>query len=185
MNDFDVVDLVKEINAGIIALPTNSNANVRKLRKKYSQQLKQATPEQILTLANSLLDDPRFEPKFIAYELIHFHKPTLQILDQAKLEQLGRVLNGWKLVDIFAPYLSGVAWRNGQITDSVIHGWTQSDNIWWRRAALVSTIALNNRARGGKGDAPRTLGVCHLLVADRADMVVKAMSWALRTLIFW
>ena len=33
------------------------------------------------------------------------------------------------------------------------------------------------------GDVPRTLGVCRLLVDDHDDMVVKAMSWALRELV--
>ncbi|HLF02206.1 MAG TPA: DNA alkylation repair protein, partial [Anaerolineales bacterium] len=74
------------------------------------------------------------------------------------------------------------AWREGQISDSVIYGWAKSKNRWWRRAALVSTIGLNNKARGGTGDTPRTLAVCALLVSDRDDMVVKAMSWALREL---
>jgi 3-methyladenine DNA glycosylase AlkD len=46
----------------------------------------------------------------------------------------------------------------------------------------VSTVPLNNRARGGKGDAKRTLGICRLVVRDRHDMVVKALSWALREL---
>jgi 3-methyladenine DNA glycosylase AlkD len=47
---------------------------------------------------------------------------------------------------------------------------------------LVSTVALNERALGPNGDAPRTLAVCGLLLNDRDDMVVKAMSWALRSL---
>jgi 3-methyladenine DNA glycosylase AlkD len=47
---------------------------------------------------------------------------------------------------------------------------------------LVSTVALNNKARGGDGDPARTLAVCELLVDDREDMVVKALSWALREL---
>ena len=35
------------------------------------------------------------------------------------------------------------------------------------------------------GDVPRTLAVCELLLHDRDDMVVKALSWALRELIPW
>ena len=42
---------------------------------------------------------------------------------------------------------------------------------------------LNNKARGGSGDPVRTLAVCKLLLNDRDDMVVKAMSWALRELV--
>ena len=55
----------------------------------------------------------------------------------------------------------------------------------WRRAALVSTVPLNLRAAGGTGDSRRTLNVCRLLVDDRDDMVVKALSWALRALVIW
>jgi 3-methyladenine DNA glycosylase AlkD len=52
-----------------------------------------------------------------------------------------------------------------------------------RRAALVSTVPLNLAAAGGTGDAPRTLDICRRLVDDRDDMVVKALSWALRELV--
>jgi 3-methyladenine DNA glycosylase AlkD len=38
------------------------------------------------------------------------------------------------------------------------------------------------KSRGGTGDTARTLAVCERHVADRDDMVVKAMSWALREL---
>ena len=61
--------------------------------------------------------------------------------------------------------------------------WAKSYNRWWRRAALVSTVVLNAPNHGGRGDVPRTLAICELLISDRDDMVVKAMSWALRKLV--
>ena len=48
---------------------------------------------------------------------------------------------------------------------------------------MVSTVALNVRSHGGQGDVSRTLAVCRLLVDDHDDMVVKALSWALRQLV--
>jgi 3-methyladenine DNA glycosylase AlkD len=48
---------------------------------------------------------------------------------------------------------------------------------------LASTVALNLKSRGGDGDAPRTLMVCEMLANDHEDMVVKALSWALRQLV--
>lgn len=63
--------------------------------------------------------------------------------------------------------------------------WTESKDRWWRRAAVVSTVPLDNRARGATdpaGEAARTLAVCRALANDRDDMVVKAISWALREL---
>jgi hypothetical protein len=61
--------------------------------------------------------------------------------------------------------------------------WACSENLWWRRAALVSTVALNMRSQGGKGDVPRTLAIASLLAGDHEDMVAKALSWALRALV--
>jgi 3-methyladenine DNA glycosylase AlkD len=88
-------------------------------------------------------------------------------------------------VDAFGRYISGPAWQRRLIPDGAVHRWAGSGDRWWRRAALVSTVPLNLRAAGGKGDADRTLEVCRRLVADRDDMVVKAMSWALRALVVW
>jgi 3-methyladenine DNA glycosylase AlkD len=95
---------------------------------------------------------------------------------------LGQGIQSWGEVDCFASSVAGPAWREGNIPTRLIHSWTRSADQWWRRAALVSSVPLNNRARGGNGDAARTLGVCRLLVRDRDDMVVKALSWALREL---
>ena len=86
-------------------------------------------------------------------------------------------------MDCFACYLSGPAWREGQIDDQTIEDWATSKDRWWRRAALVSTVPLNVKARGGRGDTPRTLRICSLLIDDRDEMVVKAQSWALRALV--
>ena len=41
------------------------------------------------------------------------------------------------------------------------------------------------KTRGGRGDTSRTLAVCEMLAGDCDDMVVKAMSWALRELAPW
>ena len=66
--------------------------------------------------------------------------------------------------------------------DDLIRFWARSPDRWWRRAALVSTVPINNKARGGSGDVSRTLDICKILVTDHDDMVLKAMSWALREL---
>jgi 3-methyladenine DNA glycosylase AlkD len=91
----------------------------------------------------------------------------------------------WEDVDTFGVLLSGTAWLNGSISDADVKRWAKSRDFWWRRAALVSTVTLNGKTRGGKGDTKRTLIICEMLVSDREDMIVKAMSWALRSLVPW
>ena len=180
--DLELPALASEIITRIQALPKRNTATVRALRREYSKRIAALRPVAVLALANVLLEQSDFLYHFVAHELVHYHSATLKCLRAPHLRQLGRRLDSWYAVDTFAPLLSGPAWREGQISDSVIHGWARSKDRWWRRAALVSTIGLNNKARGGTGDTPRTLAVCALLVSDRDDMVVKAMSWALREL---
>jgi 3-methyladenine DNA glycosylase AlkD len=66
------------------------------------------------------------------------------------------------------------------VSDAWNARWARSRDRWLRRIALVSTVPLNLPSRGGRGDVPRTLCVCRMLVADHDDRVVKALSWALR-----
>jgi 3-methyladenine DNA glycosylase AlkD len=94
-------------------------------------------------------------------------------------------MDTWDAVDAFARYIAGPAWQRGLIPDEAVQRWAGSPDRWWRRAALVSTVGLNLRAAGGKGDTERTLDICARLVSDRDDMVVKALSWALRELVIW
>lgn len=76
----------------------------------------------------------------------------------------------------------GYAWREGLISTNKIKQYYQSDNFWIRRIAIVATVSLNQKARGGKGDAQRTLEVCEWAIKDHSDMINKALSWALREL---
>jgi 3-methyladenine DNA glycosylase AlkD len=118
----------------------------------------------------------------VAYELILNHKPTIETINQSEVEKLGEGMAHWADVDSFSCFISGPAWRLGRLPDSVLRAWARSDDWRWRRAALVSTVPLNSRAQGGAGDTRRTLAICKMLVADRHDMIVKALSWALREL---
>lgn len=177
----DVRAIAAQFDTEIRALPVRDTPNVRAVRRAYSKQLKRADPGFILDLVRELV--AHYGYRGPAYELIAAHEGAFRRLGEPELEELGRGIDSWWSVDSFARTLSGPAWRDGQVPDALIHKWARSPDRWWRRAALVSTVALNVRSRGGEGDVPRTLAVCRLLVADHDDMVVKAMSWALRELV--
>jgi 3-methyladenine DNA glycosylase AlkD len=174
--------LADEIDERLSGLESSSASDLREVRREFSVRLKDAAPHVVLELANLLLEVPRFEYRFIGYELIHHHPSALAHLNAWQLEQLGHGIATWSAVDCFAVYLAGPAWRERRVPNSLIHGWARSADRWWRRAALVSTVPLNSKAQGGKGDTYRTLQVCRMLERDRDPMVVKALSWALREL---
>jgi 3-methyladenine DNA glycosylase AlkD len=173
--------LAGEIDRRIRALPDARTEPVRRVRREYSTRLVGAAPEDVLAVALALVPSHRW----VAYELIYHHPEGLSVLDVERVEELGRGIDTWDAVDAFGRYISGPAWQRRLIPDGAVHRWAGSGDRWWRRAALVSTVPLNLRAAGGTGDAARTLEVCRRLVADRDDMVVKAMSWALRALVQW
>lgn len=177
----DPKEIAAEMNAAFHAAPIQNTPTMRSIRREYSKRLKTSEPERILKIAKELVE--RYDFRGFPYELIRFHHGTFQSLGANELEELGKGLNSWGSVDSFARTLAGPAWLKGQLSDEVIHRWARSDDLWWRRAALVSTVALNMRSQGGHGDVSRTIQVCRMLVADHEDMVVKALSWALRELV--
>jgi len=155
---------------------------LRELRREASRRLRAVPGDAVLRIALALLEEPRVCPRWFAYELVHHHKAALGGLSAARLNKLAKGLADWHEVDPFGLYLLGPTWREGLVSDAFIAGWTRSKDRWRRRSALVATVALNNAARGGGGDVARTLAICERLLDDRDDMVVKALSWALRAL---
>jgi 3-methyladenine DNA glycosylase AlkD len=176
-----VAELVKEIEARVDDMPVRNVPALRFLRREYSRRVKALGAQDVVKIAAALIARGRVH-RFIGDELIASRPDALAILDRTQLERLGSGISSWDQVDCFACYLSGPAWREGRIDDKAIVQWARSKDRWWRRAALVSTVPLNVKARGGRGDARRTLRICTLLIDDRDEMVVKALSWALRAL---
>lgn len=165
------------------ALAVHITSTERSICKKYSAMLRQAPAEYVLDFARALffIQGHRWQ----AYELIAEHKAAFKRLGVKELQEFGDGMDSWWTVDSFARTLSGPAWRNAQVPDELFSAWAKSPDLWWRRAALVSTVAFNVRSQGGKGDVLRTLAICRMLASDHEDMVVKALSWALRELVYF
>jgi len=180
---FDNFDnLSTEIPTRLALLSEKSTESIRAVRREFSKRLAKAPADFVFQSSLLLLRNEKAVPRFLVYELVQHHGEALRSLNSRKLTMLGKGIDSWAAVDTFACYLSGPVWREHQVSDSLIARWARSRDRWWRRAAVVSTIPLNNKTRGGQGDATRTLAICTLVVHDRDDMVVKALSWALREL---
>jgi 3-methyladenine DNA glycosylase AlkD len=151
---------------------------IRAIRKEFSRRIADAPPENVVQLALHLLSQNADLLRFFSYELLNRHQSALEHLTTDDLLQLGKGLNSWSSVDCFGMYLSGPLWAQGRISERMIANWARSKDLWWRRTALVSTVALSRR--GSADDLSRVLRICALSAADKEDMVVKALSWALR-----
>jgi len=173
--------LIEEIRRSLAAMPRKDAPSFRLVRREWSRRLRNSPGASVIALAKQLVPLGFWE-RIFAYETVVHHQAALDALTKRDVVSLGRGIHSWGEADSFAVYIAGPAWRERNISDHVIQSWARSPDRWLRRAALVSTVPLNNRARGGRGDVSRTLKICRMLIRDRDDMVVKGLSWALREL---
>ena len=160
-------------------------ASVPQLRgvvRRMTAAMKDQSPDAVLSLADSLVRGRMAEARQVGWEVVAKRADAMALLTTARIERLGRGNDNWASVDGFSTYLAGPAWRLGYVRDADVLRWARSRDKWWRRTALASTVALNVAARGGRGDARRTLRVCACFAAERDPMLAKALSWALRSL---
>lgn len=174
----NVKEVVKRTRARVDALAWKGVPPVRAIRKALSAELRSADPRDVVAIGQGLAEGL---PRWLGYEIITKHRAALASLRIKDVEKLG-ILDSWYATDGFGGYISGPAWRDGQITSSDIRRWAKSKDFWWRRAALVSTVPLNAKSHGNGYRTDDTLAICEMLIDDREDMVVKALSWALRVL---
>jgi 3-methyladenine DNA glycosylase AlkD len=160
-----------------------SAPKMRSVLKGILADLKSRSPADVLEMARLLRNSGTHEARQMAFELLDRRKDARAMLKAEDLRELGNGNDNWASVDAFSVCVSGPAWREGQVTDEEVLRWAVSPDPWWRRTALVSTVALNLKSRGGTGDVPRTLQICQALAEDPHPMVAKGLSWALRSLV--
>lgn len=156
--------------------------NQRIVIEEWRKKLDYFTAHQWIELSIALVNEQILECQQVAFEFMWKTKNALAKLNKNQISELGKTLDNWVSVDMYCLCITGYCWRNGILSNSDIENWANDNDRWLKRCALVSTVPLNLRSRGGKGDTTRTLKICSMLINDHDDMVVKAMSWALREL---
>jgi len=176
------LNLVDDVRRELASLQRRDAPSARSVRRRFSKVLADESSKSMLRFARSLLDGADWPERLVAWEVLAAHEGAFGLLNDRLAEEMARGLADWGSVDLYGVTVLGRAWRAGLVSDSKIIAWGRSPDRWRRRLALVATVPLNSRARGGSGDVRKTLRVCRLLLGDSDDMVVKAMSWSLREL---
>jgi 3-methyladenine DNA glycosylase AlkD len=156
--------------------------NLKTVLKELKKQAKSFETREKLNLIKRLVDQDIFELQQIAFEYLQSEKDLYKSLTEEYIESIEKNLDNWISVDYFGAIVVGCAWREGYVSTGKVKSYLKSDNYWIRRIAVVATVSLNQKARGGFGDSNRTLEICRLVVDDHEEMIIKALSWALREL---
>jgi 3-methyladenine DNA glycosylase AlkD len=160
-----------------------SAGDIRAVIREHRDAWRALPPVGVLELAAALHGGGTHEGRQAAYEIVEKRADVGALLDRRTLEALGRGNDNWASVDTFATRVAGPAWRQGWVGDEAVRAWAASPDRWWRRTAIVCTVALNVKARGGTGDVGRTLDLARRVAGDRDEMVARGVSWALRSLV--
>ncbi len=84
-----------------------------------------------------------------------------------------RFVNNWDLVDASAEHIVG-AFLTGK-SKQPLSALAQSEDLWERRIAIMATFHFIKR-----GEFKETLEIARILLADKEDLIHKAVGWMLR-----
>jgi len=159
--------------------------DVRRVLTELKRETITFTVAEKIELANQLLKRNCFELTQLTFEWIGRDSKVMKNITKTEAENMMLGMDNWVLVDTYSTLFLGPLWQREVFADAYIQKMAKHPDFWMRRMAVASTVALNRKRKGYNGDPPRTLMICEILVDDKEDMVVKSISWALRSLIPW
>ena len=154
--------------------------DLRGIAKRHAKHLR-TDPGRAVDVVFALVEQSNHDSRLVAYELLALIEVAR---DELALQQLGALYRGndnWAVVDSFCSAISGPQYSAGILAPTVVEGWARSADRWVRRQGLATVaIAFQRAALRARSPVQPSIRICGILVDDRTDHVVKALSWALR-----
>ncbi len=141
-----------------------SNPKIRELSKKYDLSF-----EDIQKLLNSKIHEHR-----LIGLLILIRNKNKEGAFRFYLKNSQKI-NNWDLVDLSAPKIVGEFILKNPDSKKIIYGLANSNNLWDKRIAIVSTYALIKQ-----GEVEDIFVIAEMLLGDKHDLIHKAVGWMLR-----
>lgn len=131
----------------------------------------------LVALVRILWSRPVFEQRMMAVLLLEAFEPLLRPADMALLERLIRQSKTWAFVDELAIAITGSLVERAPELLRVIDRWSDDDDFWLRRSAM---LALLRPLRRGGGDFRRFARYADRMLEEREFFIRKSIGWVLR-----
>ncbi|MBN1995026.1 MAG: DNA alkylation repair protein [Anaerolineae bacterium] len=155
--------------------------NLREIARAWYREHKQATCEEMLTLAESLWNNASHEERQLVTYLFEHYKNWLPTLNKSPFEHWRRGLDNWVITDSLGWLLGLWVLAEPENRLSYLEKLITDKDVWSRRLSLVATIRIN-RGETGFTAPDLTLQLLDQVKEERHPMMVKAVSWVLREL---
>lgn len=145
--------------------------NTRKVCKLF----KELPLNEIQKLLNSPIHEHRLGGVIILAEKYSKanDKEKQKIFDTYLKNLAVKRINNWDIVDVTCEHVVGAHLLDKD--RKILYELAQSDNLWERRVAIISTFFYIKR-----GDPATTLDIAKILLFDKHDLIQKAAGWMLR-----
>lgn len=144
---------------------------VRAAVRDAARRYRDLTHDEITALASELWSVPVFERRLAAIVLL---QSNLRLLDNADLTRLEGFVRGAQLralvdplaIDVIGPMIEGLQMPGRARAETVLDRWAREDDVWLRRAAVLSPL---RALRAGGGDWARFTRRAGTMLARSAD----------------
>jgi 3-methyladenine DNA glycosylase AlkD len=152
-------------------------AQVRKIGKKYLQDIKSKNKQEIFSLCETLLESNYGEEAFIAFDWAYSLQGKYEPSDFWVFERWVRdYVDNWAKCDTLCNHTLGAFVEKYPGFIENLKGWARSENRWLKRASAVTLIL---PARKGEF-LKEVLEISDILLKDQDDLVQKGYGWMLK-----
>jgi 3-methyladenine DNA glycosylase AlkD len=149
----------------------------RGIRVPVLRRLSKSYKDIPLDLVEQLLRSPYHEDRLLALLILVNQFARADEAGRSLIYRLyldhTRFINNWDLVDVSAEHIVGAYLCDRD--RAPLHQLARSSSIWERRIAIMATFHFIKRGEFGE-----TLGLAGMLLADKEDLIHKAVGWMLR-----
>jgi 3-methyladenine DNA glycosylase AlkD len=142
---------------------------LRRLSKEYNA----LSPGQIVRLLRSKVHEERLLALLILVRVFSNGDSVLQKKIYATYLKNTKYINNWDLVDLTAPNIVGSYLLDK--SRKPLYVLAQSNDLWKRRIAILATFSFIRQ-----NDFNDALRLSRILLADKHDLIHKAVGWMLR-----